>query len=296
MAAAAAVESQLRAAMFERDMLLRSRFESRALEGHGGLALLTPTGRVLVQQPATGITEQRLDVPPGGGEVALESGLRAFAEPVGHEQAFVLRALDQQQSAGRPASVLRVNLIGRDRAEIELRGSTIRLSRRHSEILALLMMRPAGFNSEELAAELYGDAGRPGSVRVEISRMRSSLGDSIETEPYRLAGDVESDVGRLRGLLDRGAIRAAAECYEGPLLPDSDAPGIAREREALDTWVRQAVMTGEDDDALWAWVQSRSGAEDLPAWKRLLGRLAFHDPRRSLAASHVAALRARFAT
>jgi hypothetical protein len=91
--------------------------------------------------------------------------------------------------------------------------------------------------------------------------------------------------------LNRGAVRDAAEHYTGPMLPRSEAPGVVREREELDRWLRQAVMTADDDDALWAWAQSPSGRDDLPAWKRLLGRLRFDDPRRSLAAARVGMLR-----
>lgn len=103
--------------------------------------------------------------------------------------------------------------------------------------------------------------------------------------------DVESDIARVQGLLDRGAVREAAERYEGPLLPHSEAPGVVRERDALDAWLRQAVMTADDDDALWAWVQSPSGEDDLAAWKRVLTHLDFRDPRRSLAAARIASLR-----
>jgi len=70
---------------------------------------------------------------------------------------------------------------------------------------------------------------------------------------------------------------------------------VVREREALETWLRQAVMTADDTGALWAWAQCPSGRDDLPAWKRLLTRLNYEDPRRSLAASQVAALRAAYA-
>jgi hypothetical protein len=107
--------------------------------------------------------------------------------------------------------------------------------------------------------------------------------------------DVECDVARMKGLLDRGAVRQAVECYDGPLLPRSEAPGVVREREAVDTWLRQAVMTADDGDVLWGWVQSMSGGDDLPAWKRQLGSLDFRDPRRSLAASRVSSLRAEYA-
>jgi hypothetical protein len=53
-------------------------------------------------------------------------------------------------------------------------------------------------------------------------------------------------------------------------------------------------MTSDDDDALWAWVQSRGGSDDLGAWKRLLSHLEFHDERRSLAAATVASLRSAY--
>lgn len=294
-AAANAVESQLRTTLLQRDMALHARFEDRILASGGRRALLSPSGRILVQEPSRWLADDRLEIPPGGGEVVLRDGARAFAERVGHEDAFVLREIDHGHADRRPSAVLHVTALGRDRADVEVGGRSMRLSRRHTEILVLLMMRPAGMSSDELAAELYGDRGRPGSVRVEISRLRAVLGDVIDTEPYRLAIGVESDVGRLRGLLDRGAIRVAAECYEAALLPRSDAPGIVREREALDAWVRQSVMTADDPEAIWAWVQSPPGSDDLPAWKRLLGGLAFHDPRRSLAATQVAALRAQYA-
>jgi hypothetical protein len=103
--------------------------------------------------------------------------------------------------------------------------------------------------------------------------------------------DVESDIARVQGLLDRGAVREAAERYEGPVLPRSEAPGVVWERDALDAWLRQAVMTADDTDALWAWVQSPSGRDDLAAWKRVLTHLGFRDPRRSLAAAEVHRLR-----
>jgi hypothetical protein len=80
--------------------------------------------------------------------------------------------------------------------------------------------------------------------------------------------------------------------YGGPLLPRSEAPGVVREREALERWLRQSVMSSGDQEALWAWLQTDGGAQDLPAWQRLLANLPFQDPRRSLAAARVGQLRA----
>jgi hypothetical protein len=55
------------------------------------------------------------------------------------------------------------------------------------------------------------------------------------------------------------------------------------------------VMTSDDHEALWAWLQSSSGHDDLAVWKRFLSDLAFGDPRRDLAATRLAKLRGRLA-
>jgi hypothetical protein len=292
---ARAVESQLRWAMHERDDRLRARYHERIAAAAAPGALVTSSGRVLAATPDGWLEGHRLEVPAGGGELVLNSGTPAFAEPVGHEEAFIVRAL-AAKGAARRRQLLKLNLLGRDRAAAELGGRPLQLSRRHSEVLALLSLRPAGMTSEELAADLYGDPGTASTARVEVHRLRKLLGKRIETDPYRLSPDVESDVARVQGLLDRGEVREAAERYEGPLLPHSEAPGVVRERDALDSWLRQAVMTADDDDALWAWVQSPSGRDDLAAWKRVLTHLGFRDPRRSLAAARIASLREAYAS
>ncbi|MCW3065806.1 MAG: putative phytochrome sensor protein [Solirubrobacterales bacterium] len=292
-ATAQAVESFMRVLMQEQDNRLRSRFAER-LGGRGGRrALVAPSGRILAHTPDGWLAADRLVLPAGGGELVLPSGIHAFAEVVGHEEAFVLREVDGTRRAGRPR-LLKLRLLARDHADAEMDGKALHLTRRQSEVLSLLAERPDGMTSEELAADVYGDAGQPGTARVEVYRLRKLLRHGIDTERYRLTMEVESDVARIRGLLDRGEVRAAAERYEGPLLPHSDAPGVVLAREALETWLRQAVMTADDTGALWAWVQCPSGRDDLLAWKRLLSELDYEDPRRSLAASQVGALRAAY--
>jgi GAF domain len=291
---AKAVESHLRWAMHERDDRLRARYQERIATAADPGALVTASGRVLADSPDGWLREEALDLPAGGGELVLASGTRAFAEPVGHEEAFILRATATRGAArGRP--LLKLSLLGRDRADAQLGGRPVQLSRRHSEVLALLSMRPGGMTSEELAADLYGDPGTSSTTRVEVHRLRKLLGKWLEADPYRLSSDVESDVARVKGLLDRGAVREAVDLYDGPLLPHSEAPGVMRERDSLESWLRQAVMTANNDDTLWAWVQSASGREDLGAWKRLLAQLHFHDPRRSLAATQIRRLREAYA-
>jgi hypothetical protein len=293
-ATARAVEMDLRCRLHERHDELRLQYRPRIFARGGRRALVTPSGTVLSEHPTGWLGAARLAPHAGGGELVVPSGARAFAEPVGHEEAFIVRALHHQHAA-RCRPVLKVSLLGRDRAAVQLGGRVLELGRRHTEILALLCARRAGMTSEELAAELWGDAGRPDTVRVHVCRLRRLLGPWIDTAPYRLSIDLDCDVTHVQSLLDRGAVRRAVGCYGGPLLPRSQAPGVVRERDALECWLRQAVMTGDDVEALWAWVRSESGREDLSAWQRLLAHLAFRDPRRSLAAACVNALRAAYA-
>ena len=293
-ATALAVESHLRYLIRERDARLRARYEDRTTARGARASLVTPSGRVIGGHDAVSwIGADRLAVPPGGGELTLPSGVRAFAEPVGDQEAFVVRVAGSRHTARR-RPLLELRLLGRDRAGVELDGRPLQLGRASTEILAVLAAHPDGMTSEELAADLYGDDGRPGAARVQVFRLRKLLGPWIDTAPYRLSMDIESDAADVSRLLERGAVREAAERYNGPLLPHSEAPGVVRQRDALESWVRQAVMTADDTEALWAWARSSSGSDDLAAWKRLLATLDYSDPRRSLAASRVGALRAAY--
>ena len=218
------------------------------------------------------------------GHLAAAGPRASLVTPSGHG------VTGRRPVAPRPP-LLELTLLRRGQPRVELEGRLLKLSPGRIEILALLAARPEGMTSEQLAADLYGDDGRPSAVRVQVFRLRKLLAPWIETAPYRLSMDVESDVARVSALLDRGAVREAAECYEGPLLPHSEAPGVVRDRDALESWLRHAVMTSDDPQALWAWTRSTSGRDDLAAWKRLLANLDYSDPRRSLAASRVGALR-----
>jgi GAF domain-containing protein len=292
-AIARAVESALRCRLHERHDRMRSQYHGRLAACSGRRALVTPTGTIVADHPIGWLGATRIAPPPGGGEFMLPSGAHAVAEPLDHEEAFIVRAADGKRIARLPP-VMKANLLGRDRAYLELDGHAAELPRRLSEILALLSAHPAGMTSERLAVEIHGDGAHPGTARVEVYRLRKLLGPCIESEPYRLTIDMECDLTQVQSSLHRGAIREAARCYPGPLLPRSDAPGIVHDREALERWLRHAVMTAEDDEALWAWLRTASGWDDLAAWKRLLGHLDYHDPRRSLAASRVTALRSAY--
>ncbi len=284
-----AVEGQLRVEMHERDARLLSRYGDRVVGGRGPRALVTASGRVLAARPDGWTGGDRVDVPAWGGPLALPNGVAGFAEPLG--DGFLLRRLDGLAGA-REGSVLGLDLLGTDHPRVTVGGRTVEVSRRHAEILALLALHPGGYSTEELLEALYGDHASPSSVRGEVSRLRKLLGVAIETDPYRLGVPVQCDAAAVQALLRRGRVREAAERYTGALLPGSDAPGVRRARDELDGWIRHAVMSGGDVDALWAWVGSPAGDDDVAAWKLLLAGLEFRDPRRSQAAAQLARLRA----
>jgi len=290
-ATAGAVEAQLRVEMHERDAHLRSRYGDRLFEGRGPRALVTASGRLLAARPDGWTGAERVEIPAWGGPVTLASGTAAFAEPLEHGGAFLLRRLDGLAGA-REGVVIGLQLLGRDHGRVTVGGRSVEVGRRHAEILTLLALHPGGYSTEDLREALYGDRASPSSVRGEVSRLRKLLGVAIETDPYRLGAPVQSDACAVQALLRRGRVREAAERYAGPLLPGSDAPGVTRERDELDGWIRHAVMSGGDREALWAWVRSPAGDDDVAAWKTVLSLLEFRDPRRSQAVSQLARLRA----
>jgi hypothetical protein len=289
-ATAQAVQAQLRCQMLDHDGRLLARYGDLLTAGSGPRALVAPSGRVIASQPLGWLPVARVKLPPGGGSLPLTETTTAVAEPLGYEEAYLVRAAPAPAPRGRPALRLSLGLLGRERGEADLAGRHVSLRLRHSEILTLLCANPDGLTSEQLSTGIYGDPARGAGIRVEISRLRKLLGDCVETERYRLRGGVSSDVAEVCGLLRRGDVREAAAHYPGPLLPGSQAPGVVREREALEGWMRQSVSAG-DQDALWAWLQTVTGGHDLAAWQRLLANLVFQDPRRSLAASRIAQLR-----
>jgi hypothetical protein len=167
--------------------------------------------------------------------------------------------------------------LGRDRAEVDVGNETVTLSRRHSELLVLLAVRPEGMTAEEIAIALHGDFGKPVTARAELSRLRRILGGALLAEPYRLAVAPRAD------FLD---VRDPA-AYPGPLLPRSEVPLVVEAREALDHRVRGLVLRSGDPVPLEQWTRSAAGRDDLEAARRLVGALADDDARRPAALSHL---------
>ncbi|MEU7011589.1 GAF domain-containing protein [Streptomyces sp. NPDC046332] len=207
------------------------------------------------------------------GAVDITGGDR-LAHP--HSLAFVqavARAAESQLALLAPAPAGRVRLaaLGRDEALLTVDDRRLRLSRRHSEILVVLVHRPEGVSGDDLLTLLYEDESvAPVTLRAELSRLRGLLGpELLRSRPYRLAATVDADFATVDRRLASGAVSAALADYAGPLLPVSRAPGVVRLRERLTGGLRAALVDRGDPGLLADWTYSSWGEDDVEMWRAL---------------------------
>jgi GAF domain len=229
------------------------------------LALVTAAARMIEGELARGAAER------------AATAREATAQP---------RALLPRRSA---AHRVLLRALGRDRAEVHVGPDAppVTLSRRHSELMVLLALRPEGMSAEEVAIATHGDFGKPVTARAELSRLRRILGDRLLAEPYRLDAGPRADFLAAGELAGAGALAAALDAYPGPLLPRSELPLIVEAREALDHRVRSGILRAGTPDLLHRWVHSAAGRDDLEACRRLVAALPEDDDRRPAALSHL---------
>ncbi|SHI59881.1 transcriptional regulator [Streptomyces sp. 3214.6] len=234
-----------------------------------------------VHDPWTGRVLGAVDITGGNG--------LAHPHSLGFVQA-VARAAEAHLALlapARPAAETpRLTVLGRDEARLAVGGRSIRLSRRHSEILVLLARHPEGLSGDELLCALYKDESvTPVTLRAELARLRGVLGPGLlASRPYRLTVPFESDVAVVERRLAAGAVTAAVTAYTGPPLPSSQAPSVVRLRHRLAEELRAALIACGDPDLLADWAHAPWGEDDLDAWRALA------------AARPTAAIRARLAS
>lgn len=186
-------------------------------------------------------------------------------------------------------------------------GRDLELSGRHAELLLLLHLHPDGIRGAELAEQLHGDPRHEGTVRAEVVRLRRLLGTGgpspegrtlpegsrpgIASRPYRLLGEVDSDLRRVRQALDRADVAALLDAHRGPLLPASDAPAVVRAREELAAHVREVVLEHASAAQLWRYAQRPEVAGDAEVLMTVLALAPPDAPERSAAVVRLEALR-----
>jgi hypothetical protein len=177
-----------------------------------------------------------------------------------------------RQAARRPVSAVEsLELLGDRPSAVFRDGGQVPLTLRRAEILALLDSRTQGWTAEELAYELHGDAGTTAAIRTEMFRVRSMLGDAVESNPYGLVAGLTgcSDSGRVLRLLHEGQVADALEAYRAPLLSRSGALAVQLLRDQLDLAVGSAVRSRGDAGLLVRWLSTDMGTADVEAVEAL---------------------------
>ncbi|MDX2356250.1 helix-turn-helix domain-containing protein [Dietzia sp. PP-33] len=109
--------------------------------------------------------------------------------------------------------VTEIRLLGWRPSVIRADGSTIALTPRRAELLALLASREA-WTARALSEALYSDKGATATVRGEVRRLRQLTGLSIDSQPYALASN------------ERRCVDFLSVEHPDDLLPDSEIPAI----------------------------------------------------------------------
>jgi hypothetical protein len=209
--------------------------------------------------------------------------IAAVRQQGGSASELALSRLQAQASAG-----LRLQALGRPDMVLTAGGRSLRLSLRHSEILAVLATHPGGLSGDELAVMLYPGDVSPATLRAEMVRLRSLLGaDVLASRPYRLCAEVTSDWVAVAAKLAAGDLAGALKLYPGPLLPQSEAPEVVRLRTDLHGWLRALVLADGAQELVVNWTQSRWGVDDLEMWHRQCALLPSRSPLRPRAEAMV---------
>jgi DNA-binding SARP family transcriptional activator len=186
------------------------------------------------------------------------------------------------QTARITAPLLTVRLLGR--LEVEIAGAPVRLSGRHAQALAaLLVLQPRPRLRDAIAADLWPECAGPSasSLRQALWLMRTGLANtgvdpetilSVEQDTLGInrSARIELDVWRFEELLNDGpdAARAGLALYRGDLAEGLGNECFAIERERLSDLY---------EDALAAVAEERLAAGDLRTARRLATRLLGRD-------------------
>jgi hypothetical protein len=245
-----------------------------------------------IHDPATQSVLGIIDI-TGGDGIASPQTMGMVRAAARMAEAELGRLIAIGAPATRAVPRMAVDALGRPDCQVAVGGKVVRLSPRHSEIVVILADRPEGMSGDELAIELYRDDVRASTTRAELTRLRGLLDNLLDSRPYRLPRDVRCDWHSVQDALDDGRVGEALRAYRGPLLPQSDAPGVVERRERLELRLRTALIASGDLDLMAAWTRARWGADDLEVWQRQTALLPPSSPLRQIAESEVRRLDAQ---
>lgn len=183
-------------------------------------------------------------------------------------------------------SEMTLALLGNRRLQQD--GAVLDLPLRFAEITALLAAHPEGLKCQRLQSLLFGDGGTEANVKAALSKLRKLV--PITPSPYRLPEHTHVDFLDLMGSINAGEIQRALSLYHGPLLPESEAPGVVELRALIDEGLRQAVVESGDPELL---IQLATVIDDdLGLWETARARLVAGDHRRPLISARIRRIRA----
>ncbi|WP_278261225.1 GAF domain-containing protein [Nocardia sp. AG03] len=200
-------------------------------------------------------------------------------------------AIESKLHAAQPAPAgMRLTCLGTGRLTRD--GTPVRLRPRHLEILTLLALDDDGYNHERLHHAVYGDrAVGASTLKSEMSYLRRATGGDITSRVYRFTTPLSCDAVDVLRALESGDLDTAVHLYHGPLLPDSDTPGITEWRDHLEVAMRNAVLSSPHPHH--ALTYGEAAPDDIAIHEHAMILLPTHDPRRAMATARLhSALRA----
>ncbi|MEA2222380.1 MAG: hypothetical protein QOH83_756 [Solirubrobacteraceae bacterium] len=287
-AAAGMAEAYLRHDRQREDDVLRAAYLERIAGAPQPTALVRASGHVVMAAPS-GWLQAAVAPPQAGAVMTLPDGSVADVEALPGLDGLVLWRRRAGRSRPEQAAGVRLELLGR-RPRIRTPTGSQALSGRHAEILAVLLLADRGLTAEELTLEVYGEAGKPVTLRAELSRLRRELAGVLRAKPYGFAVPVTSDLHDAEQLLATGRLGEALAIARERLLPASSAARVLEARERLENGLRAAALDAHDADVLSSWCRSVPGQEDEAAAHALLALLGPHDIRAAAARAHLARL------
>ena len=184
-----------------------------------------------------------------------------------------------------PQAGLRLQCLGESVAHRG--GELLALRPRQLEILTLLALHhPRGLSPEQLRDELFGERDvATATLKAQVSQLRTALHGSVSNRRYVLTESIACDAVEVLRLLRARDVTGAVRLYNGPLLPESTAPGIETWREHISVAVRQAVLESGDPEHALRFGELHPYDAEVHARAHLL--LPASDPRRAIAAARL---------